>query len=461
MYCSERSKEETLMIHKFIQEDTRIVLDVNSGAVHIIDEIVYDILDYYKEKKTEEIVEILGSSYSKENILEAIEEVKTLETEGLLFTKDSYKNHPAFVNRKPVVKALCLHVAHDCNLLCKYCFASQGDFDGQRSFMSEEVGKKALDFLIENSGSRRNLEVDFFGGEPLMNFDVVKRLVEYGRSIEKEAGKRFRFTMTTNGVLLNDENMKYINENMDNVVLSIDGRKEVNDYMRYTVNGKGTYDMIVPKFLKMAKMRNGKDYFVRGTFTRKNLDFSKDVLHLADLGFDSTSIEPVVTEDQYDYALKEEDLDTIFKEYELLAKEYVNRRKEGNGFSFFHFMLDLNQGPCVIKKLSGCGAGSEYLAITPEGDVYPCHQFVGNEDFLMGSVLEGNVDMSISKDFGQAHVYNKEKCNDCWAKFYCSGGCHANAYNFNKDIHKPYELGCEMEKKRIECSLAIQANLLM
>ncbi|MCT4605396.1 MAG: thioether cross-link-forming SCIFF peptide maturase [Marinisporobacter sp.] len=449
------------MIHKFIQEDTRIVLDVNSGAVHIIDEIVYDILDYYKEKKTEEIVEILGSSYSKENILEAIEEVKTLETEGLLFTKDSYKNHPAFVNRKPVVKALCLHVAHDCNLLCKYCFASQGDFDGQRSFMSEEVGKKALDFLIENSGSRRNLEVDFFGGEPLMNFDVVKRLVEYGRSIEKEAGKRFRFTMTTNGVLLNDENMKYINENMDNVVLSIDGRKEVNDYMRYTVNGKGTYDMIVPKFLKMAKMRNGKDYFVRGTFTRKNLDFSKDVLHLADLGFDSTSIEPVVTEDQYDYALKEEDLDTIFKEYELLAKEYVNRRKEGNGFSFFHFMLDLNQGPCVIKKLSGCGAGSEYLAITPEGDVYPCHQFVGNEDFLMGSVLEGNVDMSISKDFGQAHVYNKEKCNDCWAKFYCSGGCHANAYNFNKDIHKPYELGCEMEKKRIECSLAIQANLLM
>ncbi|MCT4621459.1 MAG: thioether cross-link-forming SCIFF peptide maturase [Marinisporobacter sp.] len=448
------------MIHKFTQDDTRIVLDVNSGAVHIIDEIVYDILDYYKEKKAEEIVEILRSKYSEENILEAIDEVKTLETEGLLFTEDSYKNHPAFVNRKPVVKALCLHVAHDCNLLCKYCFASQGDFEGQRCLMSEEVGKKALDFLIENSGNRRNLEVDFFGGEPLMNFDVVKKLVEYGRSIEKAAGKRFRFTITTNGVLLNDENMKYINENMDNVVLSIDGRKEVNDYMRYTVNGKGTYDMIVPKFLKMAKMRNGKDYFVRGTFTRKNLDFSKDVLHLADLGFDSTSIEPVVTEDKYDYALKEEDLDIIFEQYELLAKEYVKRRKEGNGFSFFHFMLDLNQGPCVIKKLSGCGAGSEYLAITPEGDVYPCHQFVGDKDFLMGSVLNGDIDMSLSKDFGQAHVYNKEKCNDCWAKFYCSGGCHANAYNFNKDIHKPYELGCEMEKKRIECSLAIQANLL-
>ncbi|QZY57052.1 thioether cross-link-forming SCIFF peptide maturase [Crassaminicella profunda] len=441
------------MIHKFTQDDTRIVLDVNSGAVHIIDEIVYDILDYYKEKSVEEIIESLGHKYSREDIIEGVYEIKTLENEGLLFTEDTYEKHPAFVNRKPVVKAMCLHVAHDCNLRCKYCFASQGDFKGQRSLMSEEVGKRALDFLIENSGNRKNLEVDFFGGEPLMNFEVVKNLVEYGRSIEKPAGKHFRFTITTNGVLLNDENM-------DNVVLSIDGRKEVNDYMRYAVNGTGSYDIIVPKFLKMAKMRNGKDYFVRGTFTRKNLDFSKDVLHLADLGFDSTSIEPVVTEDKYDYALKEEDLDTIFEQYEILAKEYVKRRKEGNGFSFFHFMLDLNQGPCVIKKLSGCGAGSEYLAISPEGDVYPCHQFVGNEDFYMGNVLKKDVDTSVTADFGQAHVYNKEKCKDCWAKFYCSGGCHANAYNFNKDIHKPYELGCEMEKKRIECSLVIQANLL-
>ncbi|QXM05933.1 thioether cross-link-forming SCIFF peptide maturase [Crassaminicella indica] len=448
------------MIHKFTQDDIRIVLDVNSGAVHIIDEIVYDILDYYKKKNVEEIVEILEKKYSKEDIIEAIYEVKTLESEGLLFTEDTYKNHPSFLNRKPVVKALCLHVAHDCNIRCKYCFASQGDFKGQRTLMSEEVGKKALDFLIENSGNRRNLEVDFFGGEPLMNFEVVKKLVEYGRKREKEAGKRFRFTITTNGVLLNDENMKYINENMDNVVLSIDGRKEVNDNMRYGVNGKGTYDIIVPKFLKMAKMRNGKDYFVRGTFTRENLDFSKDVLHLADLGFTSTSIEPVVTDEKYDYALREEDLDKIFEQYEILAKEYVKRKKEGNGFSFFHFMLDLSQGPCVIKRLSGCGAGSEYLAITPEGDIYPCHQFVGDEDFCMGNVLEGKLNTSFQVDFKDAHVYNKEKCNDCWAKFYCSGGCHANAYNFNKDIYKPYELGCEMEKKRIECSLVIQAKLL-
>ncbi|TCO79847.1 thioether cross-link-forming SCIFF peptide maturase [Marinisporobacter balticus] len=448
------------MIHKFTQDDTRIVLDVNSGAVHVIDKIVYDILDGYKEKTVEEIIEQFGDKYKKEQLVEAIYEIKTLENEGLLFTEDTYVNHPAFKNRQPVVKALCLHIAHDCNLLCKYCFASQGDFKGQRSLMSEEVGKKALDFLIENSGSRRNLEVDFFGGEPLMNFDVVKKLVAYGRSREKESKKRFRFTITTNGVLLNDENMQYINENMDNVVLSIDGRKEVNDNMRYTVNGSGTYDIIVPKFLKMAKIRNGKSYFVRGTFTKENLDFSKDVLHLADLGFDNTSVEPVVTEDCYDYAIKEEDLETIFNQYEVLTNEYIKRQKEGNGFTFFHFMLDLDQGPCVVKRLSGCGAGSEYLAITPEGDIYPCHQFVGDEDFLMGNVTEGSIKKCTQVDFSNAHVYNKEKCNNCWAKFYCSGGCHANAYNFNHDIHKPYELGCEMEKKRIECSLVIQAKLM-
>ncbi|QEK12069.1 thioether cross-link-forming SCIFF peptide maturase [Crassaminicella thermophila] len=448
------------MIHKFKQDDIRIVLDVNSGAVHVIDEIVYEILDYYKEKTTDEIIEKLSDKYTKKQLIEAIDEIKTLESEGLLYTEDTYVNHPAFINRKPVVKALCLHIAHDCNIRCKYCFASQGDFKGQRTLMSEEVGKKALDFLIENSGKRRNLEVDFFGGEPLMNFEVVKKLVEYGRKREEETGKRFRFTITTNGVLLDDEKMQYINENMDNVVLSIDGRKEVNDNMRYTISGQGTYDIIVPKFLKMAKMRNGKSYFVRGTFTRENLDFASDVLHLADLGFKNTSVEPVVAEANNDYAIREEDLQTIYKQYEILAKEFVKRKEEGRGFEFFHFMLDLTQGPCVIKRLSGCGAGAEYLAITPEGDIYPCHQFVGNDDFCMGNIMEGKLNKHLQVDFGNAHVYNKEKCNNCWAKFYCSGGCHANAYNFNEDIYKPYELGCEMEKKRIECSLVIQAKLL-
>lgn len=448
------------MIHKFKQDDARIVLDVNSGAVHVVDEIVYDILDYYREKNTDEIVALLADRYPKESIRESIDEIRTLESEGLLFAEDVYSNHPAFLNRKPVVKALCLHVAHDCNIRCKYCFASQGNFKGERSLMSLDVGQKALDFLIENSGARKNLEVDFFGGEPLMNFDVVKELVNYGRKREAETGKRFRFTLTTNGVLLNEDNMQYINEHMDNVVLSIDGRKEVNDNMRYTINGNGTYDTIVHKLLKMAEMRNGKSYYVRGTFTRDNLDFSSDVLHLADLGFKNTSVEPVVAEADKAYAIREEDLDFIFEQYEILAREYVKRHKMGQGFHFFHFMIDLSQGPCVIKRLTGCGAGSEYLAITPEGDIYPCHQFVGNEAFRMGNILHGEFEKDLQISFGNAHVYNKEKCNECWAKFYCSGGCHANAYHFHKDIHIPYEIGCQMEKKRIECSLFIQAKLM-
>ena len=448
------------MIHKFQFDDVKVVLDVNSGSVHVIDQIIYEILDDYKEISKEQIIDKLKNKYTNEEIVEAIEEIEFLEKEGLLYSEDTYVNHSSFVNRKPVIKALCLHIAHDCNIRCKYCFASQGDFKGQRSLMTEEVGKKALDLLIEHSGNRRNLEVDFFGGEPLMNFEVIKKLVEYGRAREEETRKNFRFTITTNGVLLNDEKMKYINENMDNVVLSIDGRKQVNDNMRYTINGDGTYDVIVPKFQKMASMRNGKNYFVRGTFTRENLDFSSDVLHLADLGFESTSIEPVVEDGDKNYAIREEDLPQIFNEYETLAKEYVKRKKEGKGFSFFHFMIDLNQGPCVIKRLSGCGAGSEYMAVTPEGDIYPCHQFVGNEKFKMGTVFEGEIDATIGKEFKNANVYTKEKCNDCWAKFYCSGGCHANAYNFHNDINEPYELGCEMEKKRIECSLAIHAKLV-
>ncbi|SHJ51240.1 uncharacterized protein SAMN02745912_00203 [Paramaledivibacter caminithermalis DSM 15212] len=449
------------MIHKFKIDDVRIVLDVNSGAVHSVDELVYDILEHYPSKNEGETIKLLEGKYKKDEIKDAIQEIKYLIDNEMLFSKDTYINNHDFINRKPVIKALCLHIAHDCNIRCEYCFASQGDFRGDRSLMSEDIGKKALDFLIENSGNRRNLEVDFFGGEPLLNFDVVKSLVEYGRKREKETNKRFRFTITTNAVLLNDEIIDYINENMDNIVLSIDGRKEINDKMRYAVNGEGTYDIIIPKIKKMVEVRKDKSYFVRGTFTKHNLDFAKDVLHLADLGFKNTSIEPVVAKPGESYALQEEDLPEIFKHYEELAREIIRREKSGKGFNFFHFMIDLEQGPCVIKRLTGCGAGSEYLAITPQGDIYPCHQFVGDEKFKIGNVLTGIENKELGLSFKNAHVYNKEKCKECWAKFYCSGGCHANAYNFNNDINIPYELGCEMEKKRIECSLYIKEKLNM
>lgn len=449
------------MIHKFKMDDVMVVLDVNSGAVHIVDELVYDILDYYPSKDKEEIVKMLKSKYSEDDIKVAFQEIDYLVENESLFSGDTYIDNSSFKNRKPVIKALCLHIAHDCNIRCEYCFASQGDFKGTRSLMSEEVGKQALDFLIENSGNRRNLEVDFFGGEPLLNFDVVKKLVDYGREREKETNKKFRFTLTTNGVLLNDEIIEYVNENMENIVLSIDGRKEINDKMRYTINGEGTYDIIIPKIKKMVEARKEKSYYVRGTFTKHNLDFANDVLHLADLGFKNTSVEPVVAEPGQAYELTEEDLPEILEHYEELAREIIKREKSGNGFNFFHFMIDLNQGPCVIKRLTGCGAGSEYLAITPEGDIYPCHQFVGDEKFMMGNVLTKFENRELGTKFSNAHVYNKEKCRECWAKFYCSGGCHANAYNFNNDINIPYELGCEMEKKRIECSLYIKVKLSM
>lgn len=447
------------MIHKFSQGNVNIVVDVNSGAVHVVDGLVYRILDFYPAQGQEAVVEALKGEYDPAEILEGIAEIDALKEQGLLFREERYLNHPSFKNRKPVVKALCLHVAHDCNIRCAYCFASQGDFKGQRTLMSLEVGKKAIDFLLENSGSRRNLEVDFFGGEPLLNFQVVKDIVAYGRSREKEFNKQIRFTMTTNGMLLNEENMDFINKEMHNVVLSIDGREQVNDRMRYTINGRGTYHTIVPKLLKMASMRNHQNYYVRGTFTRHNLDFSEDVLHLADLGFKNVSVEPVVAPPDKDYGIRKEDLPQVFHHYETLAEEYVARHRQGKPFSFFHFMIDLHQGPCVIKRMVGCGAGAEYLAVTPEGDLYPCHQFVGNEDFKIGSVLDASLDKSLYYQFSEAHVYNKEKCKACWAKFYCSGGCHANAYNFNQDINIPYDIGCEMEKKRIESALMIQAKL--
>lgn len=448
------------MIHKFTQGGLFIIVDVNSGAIHVVDKMVYDILDHYPSKSKEETLNILLSEYDNEELVEAIDEVAELVDLGQLEASDSYLDDGFAFDNKPVIKAMCLHVAHDCNIRCKYCFASQGDFEGDRSLMSLETGKKALEFLVENSGNRRNLELDFFGGEPLMNFEVVKQLVDYGRSLEKGRNKNFRFTITTNGVLLNEENTAYINEHMDNVVLSIDGRKEVNDKMRYTISGDGTYDIILPKFKNLVEKRGDKTYYVRGTFTKFNTDFAKDVIHLADQGFGLTSIEPVVSEPHHDYTLQNTDLETVFNQYDELAEELIKRNGKENDFKFFHFMLDLTQGPCVIKRVSGCGAGAEYVAVTPEGEVYPCHQFVGNKDFLMGNVNFGEIDRSLNASFKDAHVYNKEKCKKCWAKFYCSGGCHANAYNFNNDIFVPYDLGCEMEMKRLECSIYIQAKLM-
>jgi uncharacterized protein len=435
-----------------------IVLDVNSGAVHIVDDVVYDVLDVYKAMPVDEAVKALAEKYSEEQVREAYADIDELVEAKALYSKDIYEEAiPKIERRNPVVKALCLHIAHDCNLKCKYCFAEEGEYHGKRELMSLEVGKKAIDFLIKSSGARKNLEVDFFGGEPLMNFDVVKGIVEYARSIEEEAGKNFRFTLTTNGILLNDDIMDYINKNMHNVVLSIDGRKEINDMMRPRAGGQGSYDTIVPKFQKLAESRNQTDYYVRGTFTRNNLDFGADVLHLADLGFKQISVEPVVADPAESYAIREEDLPVIFKEYEKLATDILERRKNGQWFNFFHFMIDLSGGPCLIKRLVGCGSGTEYLAVTPTGDLYPCHQFVGMEEFKLGTVDEGVTNTCKRCEFENCNIYNKPECGKCWAKFYCSGGCAANAYNAHGDLITPYEIGCEMQKKRIECSIMIKA----
>ena len=449
------------MIHQYKSNGYNIVLDVESGAVHVVDDITYDVISLYEGNSADEIVSKLKSSYNMDEIRECISEVKELVEDGQLFTEDIYE---PFVEkfkekRQTVVKALCLHIAHDCNLACKYCFAEEGEYHGRRALMSFEVGKKALDFLVANSGNRVNLEVDFFGGEPLMNWDVVKQLVAYGRSLEKPNNKKFRFTLTTNGVLLNDEVMEFVNKEMSNVVLSLDGRKEVNDRMRPFRTGKGSYDLIVPKFQKLAESRNQTNYYIRGTFTRNNLDFSEDVKHFADLGFKQMSIEPVVGPEEDPYSIREQGLPQIMEEYDKLALEYIDRYKKGNGFNFFHFMIDLTQGPCVYKKLSGCGSGTEYLAVTPWGDFYPCHQFVGNEDFLMGNVDEGIIKPEIVKEFGNCNVYSKEKCKNCFAKFYCSGGCAANSYNFHGTINDAYDIGCEMQRKRVECSIMIKAAL--
>ena len=449
-----------MMVHQYKNNGYNIVLDVNSGSVHVVDEIVYDMIPMYEGSGLEEITAKLNGRYKEEDIKEAYEEITELKEAGALFTEDIYENYiDSFKNRQPVVKALCLHIAHDCNLACQYCFAEEGEYHGRRALMSFEVGKKALDFLVANSGSRRNLEVDFFGGEPLMNWEVVKQLVEYGRSIEEANNKKFRFTLTTNGVLLNDEILDFVNKEMGNIVLSTDGRKEVHDRMRPFRNGKGSYDLIMPKFKKVAESRNQTNYYVRGTFTHYNLDFSKDVLSLADEGFKQISVEPVVASPEDAYALRTEDLPQIFEEYDKLAVEMIKREKEGRGFNFFHFMIDLTGGPCVYKRLSGCGSGTEYLAVTPWGDLYPCHQFVGNEDFLLGNVDDGIVKKNICEEFKQCNVYSKPKCKDCFAKLFCSGGCAANSYNFHGNINDSYEVGCEMERKRVECAIMIKAAL--
>lgn len=443
--------------------DMNIVLDICSGAVHVVDDCLYDMLDYLLEPFTAEascpqfITDELSRKYAADEIAESYEEICELVRNGQLFTEDGYEEFAKNWNKQSVVKALCLHIAHDCNLRCKYCFAGTGEYHGERGMMSAETGKRAIDFVIANSGSRKNIEIDYFGGEPLMNFNVVKEITEYAKAEGAKHGKNFRFTVTTNGLLLDEDKKKYINENMSNVVLSIDGRREVNDRMRPRVDGSGTYDSILPKFIDMAESRGQDNYYVRGTFTAYNKDFANDVIHLADLGFKQTSVEPVVAPEDEDYALTEADLPVIFEQYEKLAAEYLKRWKEGNWFNFFHFMIDLDQGPCAIKRLSGCGAGHEYLAVAADGDLYPCHQFVGNKDFLMGNVHEGTIDKKISKYFEDSNIYTKDKCRGCFAKFYCSGGCSANAFNFNGDINKPYELACEMEKKRVECAIAVEA----
>ena len=449
------------MIHKFSMNGVNVVIDVFSGAVHVADDTMYDIVDAYENCSRDEILNKFTGKYSADELNETMDELDELRKNEMLYAPDIYENVIDFIDaREPVVKALCLHIAHDCNLKCKYCFAEEGEYHGHRSLMSSKVGKAAIDFLIKASGKRRNLEVDFFGGEPLMNFGVVKEIVEYGREQEKLYNKNFRFTITTNGILLDDDVIDYINKNMHNVVISLDGRKEINDMMRPRAGGQGSYDVIVPKFQKLAESRHQTDYYIRGTFTRNNLDFSKDVLHMADLGFKQISVEPVVGEDTTDYAIREEDIPAVCEEYERLAAELYERHKKGgkDDFNFFHFNIDLTGGPCVVKRLVGCGSGTEYLSVTPEGELFPCHQFVGLEGFGMGSVFDGLSNPELREKFSKCNVYAKDECKKCWARFYCSGGCAANAYQLSGDILKPYGIGCELQRKRIECAIMIKAK---
>lgn len=451
----------TGIIHKYQLKGFNLVVDTNSGGVHIVDNVVYDLLDYitppFPERLSDDIFHLL-KKYSEEELKDAYEEIRVLYEDDVLYSEDDYQKFANMMVSAPI-KSMCLHVAHDCNLRCKYCFASTGDFGEGRKLLDVETGKKAIDFLLNHSKGRHNLELDFFGGEPLMNTSVIKEIVQYARSKEKEYNKNFRFTTTTNGVLLDDETIDYLNDEMYNIVLSIDGRKEVNDRMRPAVNGKGSYDIIMPKFKEFRKKRGDGQYYVRGTYTKYNLDFAEDVKHFYEEGFDQISVEPVVTDSKMEYALTEEELPRIYAEYESLADYIIEKKKNGECINFFHFMLDLDQGPCAIKRLRGCGCGNEYVAVTPDGDIYPCHQFVGMEEWKMGSVYDGSLDLKMKDEFARVNVYNKEDCQKCWAKFYCSGGCNANNFQYAGDVRKPFKLSCDLEKKRLECAIMIKAAL--
>ena len=451
------------MVHQYKLNGYNIVLDTCSGSVHTVDEVAYDVIAMYKSATQEQIVAEILKKYGhldgvdEQEVLECLDDVRALEESGKLFSEDQYEKLAyTYKNNSKVIKALCLHVAHTCNLNCSYCFASQGKYQGDRAIMSFEVGKQAFDFLIANSGTRRNLEVDFFGGEPLMNWDVVKQLVAYARSIEKEHNKNFRFTLTTNGLLIDDEVIDFLNKEMSNVVLSLDGRREVNDHFRKDYAGKGSYDTIVPKFQKLVEARGGKGYYVRGTFTHHNVDFTNDLFHMADLGFTELSMEPVVCPPDDPYALTEEDLPKLFEQYEILAKEMIKRKKEGRGFTFYHYMLDLKNGPCIYKRITGCGSGTEYMAVTPWGELFPCHQFVGDPKYSLGSIWDGIKNEAVQDEFRACNAYAREECKECWARMYCSGGCAANAYHATGSINGIYQYGCELFKKRIECAVMMQ-----
>ena len=451
------------MVHQYKLNGYNIVLDTCSGSVHSVDDLAYDIIAMYENSSREEIVKAMLEKYKDDpsidenEILDCLDDVKELSELGRLFSLDEYESLAFdYKNKSNVVKALCLHVAHTCNLNCSYCFASQGKYHGDRALMSFEVGKAAFDFLIANSGSRRNLEVDFFGGEPLMNWEVVKQLVAYARSVEKEHGKNFRFTFTTNGMLLDDEVIDFLNKEMHNVVLSLDGRREVNDHFRRDYAGKGSYDTIVPKFQRLVEKRGGKGYYVRGTFTHNNVDFTNDLFHMADLGFTELSMEPVVCPPDDPYALTEEDMPKLFEQYEILAKEMLKRKKEGRPFTFYHYMLDLKNGPCIYKRITGCGSGTEYMAVTPWGELYPCHQFVGDTAYSLGNVFDGVLHPEVQDKFRTCNAYSRPECKDCWARLYCSGGCAANSYHATGDVNGVYKYGCELFKKRIECAVMMR-----
>lgn len=456
------------MIHQYKLNGYNIVIDIGSGSIHVVDELVYDIIEAYGSTDKDALIGTLLIKYksspdiTRHEIEAAIADVEALRDDGKLFTPDSFESIAGKLqNNSGEIKALCLHVAHVCNLMCSYCFAGAGKYRGVSALMSFETGKRAIDFLVENSGKRHNLEVDFFGGEPLMNWDVVKQIVGYARSIEKKRGKNFRFTLTTNGVLIDDDVISFSNKEMHNVVLSLDGRKEVHDRLRKTPDGQGSYDVIVPKFQKLIKERGDKEYYIRGTFTQLSRDFTNDIFHMADLGFKELSMEPVISKKDAPYALTENDLPVLIRQYEILAEEMLRREKEGRGFNFYHYMLDLENGPCIHKRIRGCGSGTEYLAVTPSGELYPCHQFVGDTGFRMGDIWKGIANTTIRDKFLKCNTYSRRECRDCWARLYCAGGCAANAFHAVGEVSGVYDYGCRLFKKRVECAIMIKAAQAM